>query len=572
MVYEMADELSQFIPSLDEKGTPLQPLVAVIDAGTKTIRFAILSPKTKEEIVHYQTDITIISPQEGWFEQDPLAIITTIKECLRNAISKLKQTSTYTLEQIVTLGITNQRETTIVWDKFTGEPLYNAIMWYDIRTGGIVDTILAQHPAQNKEYLKPICGLPISTYFSAVKLYWLMENVAAVKKAVSEDRCYFGTVDTWIVWNLTGGPNGGLHITDVTNASRTMLMNIDTLEWDDTLCRLFKVPKSMLPQIRSSSEIYGHIKLNGLLDGIPISSILGNQQAALVGQGCLKEGMAKTTYRGGCFLLYNTGENRVYSEHGLLTTVSYKMGPDAPTIYALEGSVAIAGNSIKWLRDKLNVLNDLSETEQIAEEVMTTGDVYFVPAFNGLYAPYWRKDARGILCGLTQFTKKAHLIRAALEAVCFQTRDILEAMHKDCGVPLSKVRVDGKMTANSLLLQLQADLCGIPIVRAPHFADVNTLGCAMAAGWAQGINCWSRDSSSLAEDKGTTFWPKTDTHDRNMRYTKWKMAVQRSLGWAVTKRDYPMTEERYRMIASIPGTLFLFTSFAILVYSRESVR
>uniref|UniRef100_A0A0K8T8D7 Probable glycerol kinase n=3 Tax=Lygus hesperus TaxID=30085 RepID=A0A0K8T8D7_LYGHE len=533
---------------------PVVPtMVGVIDAGSKTIKFAVFSSETKEELFKHQIDIDIRSPQEGWFEQDPLAILNHIKSCIRNVISKMTAAAK-SVSDIVTIGITNQRETTIVWDKFTGEPLYNALLWYDIRNDSTVDRILAQLPDQNKEHLVPLCGLPVSTYFSALKLLWLMDNVPAVRRAIQEERCLFGTVDSWVLWNLTGGPSGGLHLTDVTNASRTMLMNIDSLQWDDTLLRFFRIPRQVLPEIRSCSEIYGYIS-TGLLEGLPISSIIGNQHSALIGQHCMKEGLAKNTYRGGCFLLYNTGYSRVFSTHGLITTVSYKLGPKEPAVYALEGSVAVAGNAIKWLRDNLNVLNDVSETESLAEEVMTTGDVYFVPAFNGLYAPYWRKDARGILCGLTQFTTKSHLIRAALEAVCFQTRDVLEAMHKDCGVPLKKLRVDGRMTSNSLLLQLQADISGIPVVRAPHSADVTTLGCAMTAGWASGIDVWEKDfeTGSLGETHGTTFSPRTDPEERNLRYTKWKMAVQRSLGWAATKRSVHMTGKHDHVLDSMSG-------------------
>ncbi|XP_073988346.1 glycerol kinase 3-like isoform X2 [Rhodnius prolixus] len=542
------------------------PLVAVIDEGTRTARFAVFDPKTKNEIISHQLKISMISPSEGWFEQDPVDILESVKECIREVTSQMAGKG-LDVKDIVALGITNQRETTIVWDKHTGEPLFNALVWYDIRTDSTVDQILAKLPDQNKDYLLPICGLPVSTYFSALKLRWLLDHVPAVRKAVRDQRCMFGTMDTWLIWNLTGGSEGGIHITDVTNASRTMLMNIDTLQWDPTLCKIFKIPMEILPEIRSSSEICGYLTFPPL-DGVPISGILGNQQAALVGQHCLQEGLSKNTYRSGCFLLYNTGHNRVLSTHGLVTTVAYQMGPAAKPVYALEGSVAVAGNAIKWLRDKLNVLSDISETESLAEEVMTTGDVYFVPAFNGLYAPYWRKDARGILCGLTQFTTKAHLIRAALEAVCFQTRDILEAMHADCGLPLQKLRVDGMMSQNSLLMQLQADVCGIPVVRAPHAADVTSLGVAMAAGWAHGVEVWDKDDQAIADVHGTTFEPVTNNEERNIRYTKWKMAVQRSLGWATHKRTVPITEERYRMVASVPGTLFFFSSFLILVISE----
>ncbi|KAL0274388.1 UNVERIFIED_CONTAM: hypothetical protein PYX00_006831 [Menopon gallinae] len=396
-----------------------------------------------------------------------------------------------------------------------------------------------------------------------------MDHVPNVQKAIREKRCLFGTVDTWILWNLTGGPHKGVHATDVTNASRTMLMSLDTLRWDPLLLKYFGIPQNILPEIRSSSEIYGYIK-EGPLSGIPISGILGNQQSALVGQNCLKEGMAKNTYRSGCFLLYNTGTTRVNSTHGLVTTIAYKMGPNSPTVYALEGSVAVAGAAIKWLRDNMNLLDKVEETESLAEEVMTTGDVYFVPAFNGLYAPYWRKDARGILCGLTQFTTKGHIIRASLEAVCFQTRDILEAMNKDCGIPLTKLLVDGKMAQNNLLMQLQADLAGIPVVRS-LLPESTAFGVAIAAAQAEGINLWHLNdkqlSNSFASRVSDIFLPTTTEEDRNSRYKKWKMAVQRSLGWSTSKRSIPMTEERYRLLSSIPGSWFCILSFGLLVLS-----
>lgn len=522
---------------------PKRPLVGVIDDGTKTVRFVIYEAGRSEELVAYQMDKTEVQPHEGWSEQDPLEIIHHIKLCAENAIDQLVELG-YTKDDIVALGITNQRETTIAWDKYTGEPLHAAIAWNDIRTDSTVDAILAKIPDRNKNYFKNICGLPISPYFSALKMRWLKDNVKAVRRASRDKRLLFGTVDTWIVWNMTGGPHGGLHITDVTNASRTLLMNLETLNWDPILCRLFGIHRDTLPTIRSSSEIYGTVKDGSIVDGIRISGILGNQQSALVGQNCLQAGQAKNTYRSGCFLLYNTGTRRVQSTHGLITTVAYKLGPDTPAVYALEGSIAVAGGAMKFLRDNLRLIKDVvQDTEHIAGQVFSTGDVYFVPAFSGLYAPYWRKDARGIICGLTAFTTKNHIIRAALEAVCFQTRDILEAMNKDCGMPLAKLHVDGRMTSNDLLMQLQADLIGIPVLRAQAW-DMSTLGVAVVAGGAVGV--WSTDKWRTHATLNDTFLPTTTDDDRDARYTKWKMAVQRSLGWATTKKSFTMTGQAKR--------------------------
>ncbi|XP_013178627.1 PREDICTED: glycerol kinase isoform X3 [Papilio xuthus] len=518
-------------------------LVGVIDDGTKTVRFVIFEAERSEELTAYQIDKTEVQPQEGWYEQDPMEILNHIKTCADNAIGQLTELG-YSKEDIVTLGITNQRETTIAWDKYTGEPLHPAIAWNDIRTDSTVDAILAKLPDRNKNYLKNISGLPISPYFSALKMRWLKDNIKSVRRASRDKRLLFGTVDSWIVWNLTGGPQGGLHITDVTNASRTLLMDLDTLNWDPMLCRLFGIHRESLPQIRSSSELYGVVKDGSILDGIGISGILGNQQAALVGQNCLQAGQAKNTYRSGCFLLYNTGTRRVHSTHGLITTLAYKLGPNAPPVYALEGSIAVAGGAMKFLRDNLGLVRDVArDTELVAGQVFSTGDVYFVPAFSGLYAPYWRKDARGIICGLTAFTTKNHIIRAALEAVCFQTRDILEAMNKDCGMPLGKLHVDGKMAANHLLMQLQADLIGIPVLRA-HTWDMSALGAAVCAGHATGV--WAVDQWRHHATPNDTFLPTTTDDDRDARYTKWKMAVQRSLGWATTKKSIAMTGQAKR--------------------------
>ncbi|XP_034173406.2 glycerol kinase 3 isoform X2 [Osmia lignaria lignaria] len=546
------------MPGTSKKGGPL---IGVIDVGTGTVRFVVFNAKRVTEVASHQIDIELITAYDGWMEQDPKEILFAVKACIKDVTRKLG-TLGLKVEEIVTIGITNQRETTIAWDATTGEPLYNAIVWSDIRTSTVADQIIAKFPDQSKNHIKPLCGLPVSPYFSALKIRWMKDNVLAVRKAIRDKHCKVGTMDTWIVWNLTGGKEGGLYITDVTNASRTMLMNIETLSWDPTLCRYFDIPMQILPEIRSSSEIYGHIKI-GPLTGIPISGILGNQQSALVGQNCLKQGQAKNTYRGGCFLLCNTGTTRVDSSHGLITTVAYQLGPNSPAVYALEGSVAVAGTAIKWLRDNLKLIKDVHECEHLAESVFSTGDVYFVPAFTGLYAPYWRKDARGIICGLTAFTTKQHIIRASLEAVCFQTRDILEAMFKDCGFPLTKLNTDGKMSTNNLLMQLQADLCGTPVFRST-MPDITALGAAMAAGYAEGIDVWELEGEEVETVPTDTFLPTTTSEERDARYKKWKMAVERSLGWAAVKKSDQMTDERYYVLASIPASWFLMTSFLLL--------
>ncbi|RDD40913.1 Glycerol kinase [Trichoplax sp. H2] len=502
------------------------PLVGAIDQGTSSSRFMIFPANSQEVISITQMEIKQMFPREGWCEEDPIEILESVQKCISDAADKCNELN-IDLSQIKAIGITNQRETTIVWDKFTGKPLYNAVVWLDTRTSTTVDKLVDKAPTKKADYLQKKCGLPISTYFSAVKLRWLIDNCEEVRKAIAEDRCMFGTVDCWLIWNLTGGPNGGRHYTDVSNASRTMLMNIATQEWDPELCEFLGVPQSVLPEIKSSAEIYGYMA-EGPMKGIPVSGCLGDQQAALVGQCCLQKGLAKNTYGTGCFLLYNTGTELIFSEHGLLTTVAYKMGADQPTYYALEGSVAIAGAVIRWLRDNLGIIKDAADSEDLAREVVDSGDVYFVPAFSGLFAPYWRQDARGVIVGLTQYTNKCHLARAAIEAVCFQTRELLEAMNNDSGIPLKTLRVDGGMTANKLMLQIQSNLLGIPVVRAP-MPETTALGAAAAAGAAKGVDVWNLEA--MKEAPGEEYLPSIPIADSNLLYGRWKLAVQRSMNW-----------------------------------------
>ncbi|XP_052752500.1 glycerol kinase [Galleria mellonella] len=503
------------------------PLVGSIDEGTSSARFIIFKANSSEVVTSHQKELTQHFPQEGWVEQDPYDILEVVTTCIHKAVENLVELGGKP-EDIIAVGVTNQRETTIVWDKDTGRPLHNAIVWLDMRTSSTIEKLLDTVPnkTRNKNYLKPLCGLPLSPYFSAVKLRWLSDNVNAVKNAMKNGTCLFGTVDTWIIWNLTGGANGGKHITDVTNASRTMLMNIENLEWDPLLLKFFEVPKSVLPAIKSSSEIYGYIS-DGPLAGKPISGCLGDQQAALVGQMCLQKGQAKATYGTGCFVLYNTGDIRVNSSRGLLTTVAYQLGSKNPPYYALEGSVAIAGAALGWLRDNLGLLENAKDSQGLAETATENGSVVFVPAFSGLYAPYWRQDARGVICGITEDTNSNHIIKAALEAVCYQVRDILDAMNEDCGIPLQLLKVDGGMTSNNMVMQMQADLVGINVIKA-GFTESTALGAALVAYW--GVDSTTQ-VAPIPMMNGTTYYPQISDDERDMRYKQWKMAVDRSLGW-----------------------------------------
>uniref|UniRef100_A0A8C2FGP0 glycerol kinase n=1 Tax=Cyprinus carpio TaxID=7962 RepID=A0A8C2FGP0_CYPCA len=480
----------------------LGPLVAAIDQGTSSTRFLVFNAKTAELLSHHQVEIKQSFPKEGWVEEDPKEILQSVYECMDRTCEKLTQLN-IDISNIKAVGVTNQRETTLVWDKETGEPLYNAIVWLDLRTQSTVERLINKTPGRNKNHLKHKTGLPISTYFSAVKLRWLMDNVEKVHEAVLSHRAMFGTVDSWLIWCLTGGKKGGVHCTDVTNASRTMLFNIHTMDWDPELCKYFDIPMEILPKVRSSSEIYGLMV-----------SCLGDQSAALVGQMCFKDGQAKNTYGTGCFLLKNVGTKPVMSDHGLLTTVAYKLGRDKPACYALEGSVAIAGAVVRWLKDNLGIIQTSTELEKLAADVGTSYGCYFVPAFSGLYAPYWEPSARGIICGLTQFTNRSHLAFAALEAVCFQTREILDAMNQDSGIHLSQLQVDGGMTSNRLLMQLQADILCIPVVK-PSMPETTALGAAMAAGAAEGVSVWSLNPEDLTEVTSEKFEPQINPEENN---------------------------------------------------------
>ncbi|XP_070606705.1 glycerol kinase isoform X6 [Erythrolamprus reginae] len=522
------------------QGGAMGPLVGAIDQGTSSTRFLVFNANTAELLSHHQVEIQQKFPKEGWVEQDPKEILQSVYECVERTCEKLNQLN-IDISNIKAVGVSNQRETTVVWDKETGEPLYNAIVWLDLRTQSTVERLLKRIPGKNKSFFKSRTGLPLSTYFSAVKLCWLLDNVKEIRQAVLERRALFGTVDSWLIWCLTGGKNGGIHCTDVTNASRTMLFNIHSLEWDDELCNFFEIPMEMLPKVRSSSEIYGLLS-SGALTGVPISGCLGDQSAALVGQMCFKDGQAKNTYGTGCFLLCNTGHKPALSEHGLLTTVAYKLGRDKAVCYALEGSVAIAGAVVRWLRDNLGIAKSSEEVEKLAAEVGTSYGCYFVPAFSGLYAPYWEPSARGIICGLTQFTNKNHIAFAALEAVCFQTREILDAMNKDCGIPLSQLQVDGGMTNNKILMQLQADILCIPVVK-PSMPETTALGAAMAAGAAEGVGVWSLHPDDFTAVTCERFEPQINPEESEYRYTRWKKAVKKSMGWETSE---PQGNSKFR--------------------------
>ncbi|XP_070265532.1 glycerol kinase 2 [Myotis yumanensis] len=538
-----------------------ESLVGGVVQETNSSRFLVFNPKTAELLGQHQVRISQELPKEEWVEQDPNEIIQSVFECIEKTCEQLSELN-IDISNIKAIGISNQRETTLVWDRLTGEPLYNAIAWLDLRTQSTVERLSKKIPGNNN-FVKSKTGLPLSTYFSAVKLRWLLDNVESVQRAVKEGRALFGTVDSWLIWNLTGGAEGGVHCTDVTNASRTMLFNIHSLEWDKELCDFFEIPMNILPNVCSSSEIYGQMKA-GSLEGVPISGCLGDQSAALVGQLCFQEGQAKNTYGAGCFLLCNTGHKCVFSDHGLVTTVAYKLGKNKPACYALEGSVAIAGEVIRWLKDNLGIIESSEEIEELAKEAGTSYGCYFIPAFSGLYAPHWDPSARGIICGLTQFTNKSHIAFAALEAVCFQTREILDAMNRDCGIPLSHLQVDGKMTKNKILMQLQADILRIPVIK-PTVADTTALGAAMAAGAAEGVGVWSLKPEDLSAVVMERIEPQINAMESDTRYSTWKKATQKSMGWITTQALESTVSPAF---SSLPLGFFIVSSLLMLIGAR----
>lgn len=494
--------------------------VLAIDQGTTSSR-AIVFDHSGRLVALGQKEHEQIFPRPGWVEHDPIEIRRNIREVIGIALSK----ANINRHEVAAIGITNQRETAVVWDKHTGEPVYNAIVWQDTRTDQIIRELAGE---AGEDKYKPICGLGLSTYFAGPKVKWILDNVAGARRRAEAGDLLFGTIDTWVLWNLTGGPDGGRHVTDVTNASRTMLMDVRKLCWDEGICRDMTIPMSMLPKICSSSEEYGVGAKNTLIIDTPITGILGDQQAATFGQVCFNQGMAKNTYGTGCFMLINTGHTAVTSKHGLLTTVCYKLG-DQPAVYALEGSMAVTGSLVQWLRDNLGIINTSAEVEELARQVPDSGGVYFVPAFSGLFAPYWRPDARGAIVGLTRFNNKAHLARAVLEATAFQTGEVLEAMNKDSGISLSELRVDGGMTANELLMQFQADILGVDVV-VPDVVETSALGAAYAAGLAVGF--WSNTDELAANwREGKRFHPQMDEETRSRKLRLWKKAVTRTFDW-----------------------------------------
>ncbi|MBO0841625.1 MAG: glycerol kinase GlpK [Nocardioides sp.] len=495
--------------------------VAAVDQGTTSTRCMIFD-HGGNEVARHQLEHEQILPQAGWVEHNPVEIWERTSSVIQTALGRQGLSHT----DLAALGITNQRETTVVWNRTTGRPYYNAIVWQDTRTDRIASALDRDGRG---DVIRQKAGLPPATYFAGGKIQWILENVPGVREAAERGEALFGTTDSWLVWNLTGGVDGGVHITDVTNASRTMLMNLETLDWDDELLGFFGVPRQMLPEIKPSSQHYGETLASGPLGGaVPITGILGDQQAAMVGQVCLSAGEAKNTYGTGNFLLLNTGQELVRSKNGLLTTVCYQFGDQPPT-YALEGSIAVTGSAVQWLRDQLGIISGAAQSESLAREVDDNGGVYFVPAFSGLFAPYWRSDARGAIVGLSRFNTNAHIARATLEAICYQSRDVADAMEKDSGVRLDVLKVDGGVTANELCMQIQADVLGVEVSR-PVVAETTALGAAYAAGLAVGF--W-KDTDELRQNwnESKRWSPQWSEERREEGYAGWRKAVDRTLDW-----------------------------------------
>lgn len=493
--------------------------IGAIDQGTTSTRFIVFD-RAGRIVSAAQREHAQIYPRPGWVEHDPAEIWRRTQEVI---IEAMEQKNLRPCD-LAGIGITNQRETTVLWNRKTGIPVANAIVWQDTRTQSLVKEF-SRHSGQDR--FRAQTGLPLATYFSGLKIRWLLKHISGLRAKVAASEVLFGNIDTFLVWKLTGGPDGGIHVTDVTNASRTQLMNLRTLSWDKGILKALGIPEQTLPEIRSSSETYGAAQLKAIQD-VPIAAILGDQQAALVGQACFKKGEAKNTYGTGCFLLMNTGKKLVRSKHGLLTTVAYKFGRE-PARYALEGSVAITGALVQWLRDNLKLFEKSSDIESLARTVKDNGGVYFVPAFSGLYAPYWQANARGVIAGLTRYANRAHLARAVLEATAFQVREVVEAMEKDSHIRLDTLRADGGMVMNELLMQFQSDILNRPVVR-PVIRETTALGAAYASGLAVGF---FKDTDELRANwaVGRTWKPTMDKAMREDFYRKWKKAVTRSFDW-----------------------------------------
>ena len=489
---------------------------AAIDQGTTSTRFMVFDHGGQVVSVD-QKEHEQIYPKPGWVEHDAMEIWERTQEVVRAGLDKVQASD------IAAVGVTNQRETAVVWDRSTGQPVHNAIVWQDTRTDQICNELSADG---GQDRFRAKTGLPIATYFSGPKIKWILDNVDGVRARAESGDVVFGNIDTWVIWLLTGGTDGGAHVTDVTNASRTMMMNLETLDWDDEILGILGVPRAMLPEIRASSETYGEAK-NGLA-GIPVAGDLGDQQAALFGQTCFSVGEAKNTYGTGNFLLLNTGNEAVQSKSGLLTTLAYKIG-DQPATYCLEGAIAITGALVQWLRDNIGLIKESPEIEDLAKTVDDNGGVYFVPAFSGLFAPYWRNEARGVIAGLTRYVNKGHIARAALEATAWQSKEVVDAMNADSGVELTSLKVDGGMVHNELLMQFQADVLDVPVIR-PTVAETTSLGAAYAAGLA--VDFWSEVEDLRANwGKDKEWQPQMDAAEREKGYHLWKKAVTRTFDW-----------------------------------------
>ncbi|CAI5725954.1 unnamed protein product [Hyaloperonospora brassicae] len=508
---------------------PARPsYIGAIDQGTTSSRFLAFDHAGRVAAAH-QREHRQLYPAPGYCEHDPEEILANVETCVRAALSASS------VAQLTAIGIANQRETALVWDRRSGRPLYNAIVWHDTRTQAIVHRLKSSGgggtgPEANggSDRFRATTGLPVATYFSAVKLLWLLENVPTVRDKADAGDALFGTIDSWLIWNLSGGVDGGVHVTDVTNASRTNLMRLDTLQWDDEILTCLNIPKTMLPEIRSSSEVYAVGHKDSVIPGIPIAGVMGDQHAALFGQACFRPGEAKNTYGTGCFFMMNTGTTPTPSTKGLLTTLGYKIG-DQPAVYALEGSIPFAGSLVQWLRDNLKMIGSAEEVEEYAKKVEDNGGVYLVPAFSGLFAPRWRDDARGVMVGLTSYATRGHICRAALEATAFQTQEVVAAMENDSGVHLTNLKVDGGMVVNDTLMQFQSDVLNVPVTR-PAVAETTALGAAYAAGLAVGF--WQTEDELREKwQVGTTWKPDMEPKKRSHLLHQWSKAVERTLNW-----------------------------------------